>query len=328
MSTKIIAIVGITGNQGASVADVFLDEPGWKIRGISRDPSKPSSKEWSNQGVEMVAGNLDDVESMKKAFKGANVIFGNTDFWQHMQNPANHERAEKEGRTPNEVAYDCEVEQGKKLVDAVAVNIDTLDRFVLSTLSDTKKWSNGKITFNLHFDAKWQAVEYLKEKYPELAKKTSFLQLGVFASNWKGGMPVPKKQEDGSYVVSLPMAGDAKFPMVDPRTDTGSFTKALVEIAPGKILVGAGSKMSWDDWCQIWGKINGVSCRFERSDRKFMDENMVPFGRELADMFQYIDEFGYDGSDPSVVYPWDLGVDVKVTTVEEYLKKQDWSSVL
>ncbi|KAF2477402.1 NAD(P)-binding protein [Lindgomyces ingoldianus] len=328
MSTKTIAIVGITGNQGASVANVFLNEPGWKIRGISRDPTKPSSKAWSDKGVEMVAGDLDHIESMKKAFKDANVIFGNTDFWQHMKSPATAERAQKEGRTPNEVAYDLELEQGKNMVDAVAANVDTLDRFVLSTLSDSKKWSKGKITFNLHFDSKSQVAKYVSEKYPELAKKTSFVQLGVFASNWKDGMPVPKKQENGTYKVSLPMGGDRKFPMVDPRADAGHFTKALVELPAGKNLVGAGSLLSWNDWCQIWGKINGVTCTFERTDRKYMDENMGSFGRELADMFQYIDEFGYDGSDPSVEYPWNLGVNVKRTTMEEYLKKQDWSSIL
>lgn len=95
--------------------------------------------------------------------------------------------------------------------------------------------------------------------------------------------------------------------------------------------MGAGSYLSWDEWCAIWGKVHGVTCTFEKEDRKWMDENLGHFGREMADMFQYWDECGYDGvrgGGPDVVYPWDLGVEVQVTSAEEYIKKEDWSSIL
>jgi hypothetical protein len=208
--------------QGSSVAKVFLDQEGWKVRGITRDPSKESSKKWASQGVETVAGDLDNLESLKKAFSGANVVFGSTDFWQHLQDPNTHQLAAEQKRTPNEVAYDREVAQGKVIVDAAAANIATLDRFVLSTLSEARKWSNGTILWNKHFDAKAEAVNYLKATYPELWAKTSLLQLGYFASNWKSFSGTPTKQEDGTFKVSLPLSGDRKLPIVDPNTDTGT----------------------------------------------------------------------------------------------------------
>jgi hypothetical protein len=238
---KTIAIVGVTGNQvstkpqvhheirpgiadtllkGSSVARVFLNEPGWKVRGITRDPSKPSATKWSSQGVEVVAGNLDDPKSLEEAFQGANVIFGGTDFWQHLNNPATHKLATEQQRTPNEVAYDREVAQAKSIIDAAATNIDTLDRFVLSTLSEARKWSGGLIKWNLHFDAKAEAKNYLNATYPELWAKTSLLQLGFYANNWKSS-GTPTKQEDGTFVVSLPISADRKIPMTDPVADTG-----------------------------------------------------------------------------------------------------------
>jgi hypothetical protein len=177
----------------------------------------------------MVAGELDNVDSLKAAFKGANVAFGATDFWQFMQDQGVAEQAKKEGRTPNEVAYDRELQHGKNIVDAAAANIDTLDRFVLSTLSPAEKLSGGKIKWNKHFDAKWAAVEYLKATYPDLAKKTSFVQLGLFATNWKSGA-APKKQDDGTFKASLPMSGDRKFGMVDPRADTGMYSPTKVDM--------------------------------------------------------------------------------------------------
>jgi hypothetical protein len=110
--------------------------------------------------------------------------------------------------------------------------------------------------------------------------------------------------------------------------------KALVELPPGKLpagrhLIGAGSYISFKEWCDIFSKVNNVPCVFERMTDQAYEESMGPvFGLELGDMFRYFDKYGYDGSDPDVVYPWDLGVNVRYTTMEEYMKGEDWSSVL
>ena len=43
----------------------------------------------------------------------------------------------------------------------------------------------------------------------------------------------------------------------------------------------------------------------------------------------YACKFGYDGSDPEVQSPEELGVDVgKLGTIADWIKKEDWSSVL
>jgi hypothetical protein len=188
--------------------------------------------------VDVVAGDLGDVSSMSKVFHGVDVVFGNTDFWGHFMDPRTHQRAVKEARTPNEVAFDLEVAQGKKMIDAVATTTSTLSHFILSTLSDTKGWSKGTITFNLHFDAKWAQVEYLKSTYPELWKKTSLLQLGVFASNWKTpGAHAPVKQSDGSFKLRMAMSGDTKFPMVDANADTGAFLSLSLSLSLSSVAL-------------------------------------------------------------------------------------------
>ncbi|EXM15787.1 hypothetical protein V3481_006651 [Fusarium oxysporum f. sp. vasinfectum] len=286
MTTKIIAVVGATGNQGSSVVETFLGEPGWTVRGITRDPSKTSSRAWANRGVDIVAGDLDVPGSMEKAFRGANVVFGTTDFVQHLQDPKIIASARAQNRPINELATERELEQAKRLVDAAAANVDALDRFVLSTLSDTKGLSQNKIRYNLHFDCKWGAVEYLKDKYPKLWDKTSLLQLGIFASNWKVPYYTPRKQVDGTFKISLPMSGEKEFPIIDPNADTGCMAKALVQVAPGTHLVGASSMISWNEWCKVWSSQTEVQCTFERLDRKVFEDTMGPLGREIADMFQ------------------------------------------
>ncbi|KAF2875325.1 hypothetical protein BDV95DRAFT_313939 [Massariosphaeria phaeospora] len=330
MSNKLIVVVGITGNQGGSVAETFLTHPDWKIRGITRDISKPAAQHWTTRGVEMVAADLDNPSSLTSAFTGATAIFGTTDFVTLFSAPETLAAAQARGITPNEIGEERERTQAINLVDAAATALPTLQRFVLSTLSDTKGWSKGKITFNLHFDGKWAAVQHLKSKHAGLWAKTSLLQIGLYASNWKQGANVPRKVGEGVYKVGLPMSGDAKFPMMDVNRDTGPLTQALTLVPPGKNLMGAGALLSWNEWCAIWSRVHGVTCTFEQQDRKVLEDAMPYFGRELADMFQYIDEFGYDGGDPTTIYPWDLDVagGVKVTGMEEYIRSEDWSAVL
>lgn len=57
--SKLITVFGATGNQGGSVvkhilADAELSKS-FKIRGITRDTSKPAAKALADQGVELVS---------------------------------------------------------------------------------------------------------------------------------------------------------------------------------------------------------------------------------------------------------------------------------
>ena len=56
--SKLITVFGSTGNQGGSVIKYILSDPTlskeFKIRGITRDVSKPAAQELENLGVEMV----------------------------------------------------------------------------------------------------------------------------------------------------------------------------------------------------------------------------------------------------------------------------------
>lgn len=57
--SKIITVFGATGNQGGSVVESLLNDrkilQEYKIRGITRDTSKPAAQELAKKGVELVA---------------------------------------------------------------------------------------------------------------------------------------------------------------------------------------------------------------------------------------------------------------------------------
>jgi uncharacterized protein YbjT (DUF2867 family) len=80
--SKLLTVFGATGNQGGSLIAAVQSHPElsktYKIRGVTRDTSKPASKSLEGKGVEMVSANLDDLSSVEAAVKGSDAVFGVT----------------------------------------------------------------------------------------------------------------------------------------------------------------------------------------------------------------------------------------------------------
>ncbi|EWY84449.1 hypothetical protein FOYG_11903 [Fusarium oxysporum NRRL 32931] len=88
--SKILTVFGATGNQGGSIiravlADVVLSKD-YKIRGITRDASKPAAKALVEEGVDVVSpshpksdtinqADMDSKASLADALKGSHTGF-------------------------------------------------------------------------------------------------------------------------------------------------------------------------------------------------------------------------------------------------------------
>lgn len=325
--SKLIVIVGITGiqvrfhivssdmyvsdyPQGSSVANTFLKFPEWRVRGITRNPSSASALTLIAKGVEIIQADLDNVSSLIPAFLGANAIFSNTDFFAHLFAGLNPSILPK-GLTANEYAYNSEVKQGLNIAEVAASSdvLKTLERFVLSSLSDATKWSRGKFKTVYHYDSKAEIIRVIRAKHPELAKRMSMLQVGHYVTNWKAFPSMaPQKQADASFLTLRPVGPDVKFPFVVTHRDTGVFVKALVDLPAGKDLLGVSQMMTWLQWMELWGEIVGVKAGFKRvSADEFFDGVPESLKMELADTYEYVEEFGYDGGDPNVLMPGQVG---------------------
>lgn len=109
--SKLVVIVGATGKQGGSVIRALLNDPTarstFKLRGITRDVTKPAAQALTAKGVEMVSGDLGDKASIEKAFKDAYAVYAVTDYWAKMDK-------------------EVEVGQGKLLADAAKVCVLSL----------------------------------------------------------------------------------------------------------------------------------------------------------------------------------------------------------
>ncbi|KAI9702657.1 MAG: hypothetical protein M1820_006163 [Bogoriella megaspora] len=334
----VIVIIGITGNQGGSVARTFLHDPSlrskYRIRGLSRDPTSESCKSLLDLGVpEIVQANLHDIGSLNRAFEGAEVIFSVTDFWHPFFDPKNRSVAEQAGKTIGKYAYDLEYEQGRNIADAAA-KVPHLRRIIISMLNSPMKWSNGIYNELWHFESKADMISYIQMRHINLASKMSTVQMGVFYTSWKfefNALHGPQKMEDGLYKMVTPCDPNAPVPLVDPRRDTGPFVRALLEVAPGVNLLGETSMLSSRDWLRLWAKIVGVEraeyvqCSVDEWDTALPDGK---FGKELADMFKYTGEFGYDGNDSGTIRKDQLGVPLRdLSSVEDYIRNEDWSSI-
>ena len=83
---RIIAIMGATGAQGGGLARAILNDKNssFKVRAIIRDVNSEKANELKRLGAEVVAANLDEEESINKAFEGAYAAYCITFYWEHM----------------------------------------------------------------------------------------------------------------------------------------------------------------------------------------------------------------------------------------------------
>ena len=117
---KVIAVVGATGAQGGGLVRAILADPngGFACRAITRDPNKDKAQALAGKGAAVVKADLDDVESLKKAFAGAHGAYCVTNFWEHFS-------GEKEKT------------QAKNMAEAARTA--GLTHVIWSTLEDTRK---------------------------------------------------------------------------------------------------------------------------------------------------------------------------------------------
>lgn len=324
-SSKLIVVIGATGNQGGSVASTFLEDPGWKVRALTRDTSSTKSQALAARGAEVFQANIDTPETLSAAFEGANAIFAVSDFWGQYFDPGNKNKA-RPGQPLTAWVGEHETQQLKNVIDAAA-KVSTLERFVLSSLSDATKWSKGIYTHVYHFDSKAKAEQYGKQTYPDLWAKTSIYQAGLFLSNFfSGGMSAPIKvnifrmdlvkadranifkNSEGRVQFIGHLDVDVKFPFVAAEEDSGPLVKVLVLESAGKNLIGYREWLTPRELALSFTKATGKEAEAVTLPKgTFPPSVSVELKVSLEDNVAYWNEFGYEGrADPTVIHPRDV----------------------
>ncbi|KIN00049.1 hypothetical protein OIDMADRAFT_166171 [Oidiodendron maius Zn] len=322
-SPKLIVVLGATGNQGGSVVSTFLEEPGWQVRALTRRTSSPKALALAGSGALVVHADIDKPETLAATFEGASAVFAVSDFWGLYNNPANKDMP-KPGQPLNAWAGEYETHQLKSVIDAAA-KVPTLERFILSSLTNVTKWSKGKYTRVYHFDSKANAADYGREKYPDLWKKTSIFQAGMFLSNYVDN-PIMKPVKEGTVQFFSNVEPNVKVPFIAADEDTGPIVKELViNEPPGKNMIAYRGYLTVQELALSFTIATGLKAEAVTLPKgKFNLPLPDELKGELEDNFAALNEFGYESwDDPTINHPRDLKVPPSLDTVENYWKKQD-----
>jgi uncharacterized protein YbjT (DUF2867 family) len=275
---KIIAVVGATGAQGGGLVRAIVSDQGggFAARALTRKVTAEKAKELARLGVEVVTADLDDVESLKRAYAGAYGAFCITNFWEHF-------------------SPEKELTQAKNM--AQAAKHANLQHVIWSTLEDTRQWvplSDTRMPTLMgkykvaHFDAKGEA----NRLFTELGVPTTFLLTSFYWENMIYFGLGPKKGPDGKLVITYPM-GDKKLPGIAVE-DIGKC--ALSIFKKGREFIGktvgiAGEHLTGAQMAAALTKALGQEVRYNDVSPEVYRSLGFPGAEDLGNMFQFKRDF-------------------------------------
>lgn len=302
---KLLTVFGATGQQGGAVVDYVLNDPElskqFKIRGITRDSTKPAAQALQQKGVEVVSADSDDKESLKQAMKGTHTVFGVT------------------ATIYDEKLKEREVAQGKAMTDAaVAAGVEY---FIFSTLSNGGKISGGKIKNMDHFDAKAEIEDYIRSQ----PMKSAFFAPGSFMQNFSHFMG-PRPSGDGTYAIAHFVKPETQLPLIETVADSGKYVGAILaepDKYEGKVFSAATALYTYTEVVEAMSKVTGKTVTYKQLPQEVFSSFLPPESKDyLVDMFLWIQDYGYYGPQTVELVDWTAKqARGKLTTLEEYLVK-------
>lgn len=193
---RIIAVVGATGAQGGGLANAILDDSdgGFRLRAITRIPDGERARALAARGAEVVAADLDDADSMHRAFEGAYGAFCLTNFWEHFS----PEKEMTQARTMAEAAHATGVRH---------VIWSTLEdtRDLVPLTDDRMPTLMGEYKVP-HLDAKGASNRF----FSELGVPVTFLYTSFYWDNYVSFGAGPQRGPDGALALAFPL-GSARM---------------------------------------------------------------------------------------------------------------------
>jgi uncharacterized protein YbjT (DUF2867 family) len=275
---KVIAVVGATGAQGGGLVRAILNDKagGFAARALTRDVNSDKAKALAKLGAEVVATNIDQPQSLARAFAGAHGAYCVTFFWDHL-------------------SPDRELAEAKAM--AQAAKQAGVQHVVWSTLEDTRKWvplSDARMPTLMgkykvpHFDAKGEA----NQAFIDAGVPVTFLLTSFYWENLIYFGMGPKKGPDGTLAITFPM-GDKKLPGIAAedigRCAYGIFKKGRELI--GKTVGIAGEHPTCAQMADTLGKRLGQPVRYNAITPEQFRKAGFPGADDLGNMFQFKRDF-------------------------------------
>jgi uncharacterized protein YbjT (DUF2867 family) len=292
MKNKTIVVTGATGAQGKGIVNALVNDGSFNVRAITRNPEK-----YSGQAQEAVYADLNDLQSLKDAFKDAYGVFVVTNFWEGAD----------------------EITQGKNAIEAAKAT--GVQHFIWSTLPDVERISNA--TFEVpHFTGKAKVDDLIKSAG---FKYSTFVQPPFYYQNLLT-MLKPQPKQDGTTGWTLPIDPAKKSIHMSDINDLGKVVAGAF-LQPEKVgndtyLSIATELNSFNDIIQAY-KSNGQEHSFTQVPAELFS-TFFEGAKELAEMFGYFEKHTYMGPDSALRI--ELAKDVatgKYVSLREWLRQND-----
>ena len=252
---RTILVTGATGKQGGAVWR-HLREKGFGLRALARDPESAAARALVGHGEEVVRGDLNDPDSLRRALDGVNGAYSVQGYG---------------------IPFDEEVRQGTALVDAA--NREEVDHFVYSSVG-----SADQNTGIPHFESKGKIEEHLRNS----GLIYTILRPVFFMENWEMMADSIAQGE-----IALPLSPRTQLQMI-AVDDIGGFA-ALAFEHPGKwrdkAITIAGDELTMEQIAQNFSRITGREVRYRQVPWDQF-ENQV--GHELTVMYRWFEDYGYN----------------------------------
>ena len=278
---KIIAVVGATGAQGGGLVRAIVRDKGgaFQVRALTRDINAEKAQALAKLGVQLVAADLDDIESLKRAFEGAYGAFALTNYWEHFSPEKELAQAKAQARAAKDVG---------------------LQHVIWSTLEDTRAWvplSDNRMPTLMnkykvpHFDAKGEAnQEFVRAGVP-----TTFLATSFYWENLIHFGMGPKKGKDGKLSFAIAM-GDKPLPGIAVE-DIGKSAYGIFKAGPefiGKTVGIAGQHLTGRQMAAELSKALDVDIAYDALTPEAYRNLGFPGADDLGNMFQFNRDFNDD----------------------------------
>ena len=276
---KLIAVVGATGAQGGGLVRALARDGTFAIRALTRDVTSEKAQALATLGATVVAADLDDIESLKRAFDGAYGAFCLTNYWEH---------------------FSPERELAQARAQARAAKHTGLQHVIWSTLEDTRRWVPlgdnrmptlmGKYKVP-HFDAKGEA----NAEFTSLGVPTTLFHTSFYWENLIYFGAGPKKGPDGKLAITMPMA-DKKLPGIAVE-DIGKCALGLFKRGSefiGKTVGVAGEHLTGAQMAAALTQALGQEVRYNAVQPDEYAKFGFPGADDLANMFQFKRDFQSD----------------------------------
>jgi uncharacterized protein YbjT (DUF2867 family) len=275
---KIITVFGATGAQGGGLAHAILNDSNseFAVRAITRDPNSDKAMELARMGAEVVAGDVDDKDSIKRALEGAYGAYFVTFFWAH---------------------YSPEKEIAEARNMAEAAKEAGLKHAIWSTLEDVRKWVplddnrmptlQGKYKVP-HFDGKGESDQF----FIEMGVPVTFMMASFYWENMIYFGMGPKKGEDGKLAITLPM-GVKKMAGI-AAGDIGKCAYGIFKRGGeliGKTVGIAGDQLTCHEMAHAMSKALGTEVIYNEITPDQYRAFGFPGADDLGNMFQFYRDF-------------------------------------